>query len=157
VVILKDHKIDSQRFYYAGLILLSNLVSFILLMKSLGAFKPSNKMDSDVHIAEFFVFDSAETKSNFELKKVNVSHMQISDKKGANQDILQKMTACVEHYQFIILKDEKLPRVYKSITPTLPAVRSKMNKVSLPPHTDTETPIRPDRLQLEKSKIVYVF
>jgi hypothetical protein len=84
-------------------------------------------MDSDVHIAEFFVFDSHETAYHAQLKKVNLSHMQRSIEPAADNKILDSMIECVQHFQMLVINHGKLPRIYKAIIATPPVKESKKN------------------------------
>ena len=90
-----------------------------------GSFQPNNKMDSDVHIAEFFVFDSHETAYHAQLKKVNLSHMQHSGEASSNDKELSTMIDCVKHFQMLVINHGKLPRIYKAIVSTPPPKESK--------------------------------
>jgi hypothetical protein len=105
-------------------------------------------MDSDVHIAEFFIFDSQETASNSKLKKVNLSHMQRSMDVGANKKTIKLMIECVRHFQLLVLNHGKLPRIYKAITPTLPTKEIAKEKIVAPEKTP-RTPLLPVNLILE--------
>jgi hypothetical protein len=111
-------------------------------------------MDSDVHIAEFFVYDSAEMVENAELKKINLSHMQRSGGDRASESILNAIAKCVERYQHLAIAHGKLPRISRSITPTLLMLPPKVKKVPTPPVAPT--PLKPVKLALEKAKQSYV-
>jgi hypothetical protein len=110
-------------------------------------------MDSDVHIAEFFVYDSAEMMEGSELKKINLSHMQrLIDQITADDYTRNAIIKCVERYQYLAIVNGKLPRVSKSIAPTQVMLPPKVKKVSVTTVPPVETPLKPMKLSLDKTK-----
>jgi hypothetical protein len=106
----------------------------------IGALKPNNKMDSDVYLAEFLVYDALELTPNAELKKVNLSHMQRNKDAIASDDILATIVKCVSQCQSYIVINGKFPRFRNSITPTPPPQKnSKIKKSTTLPLQDSLT------------------
>jgi hypothetical protein len=117
-------------------------VNFVLLILIyiLGAFKPNNKMDSDVHMAEFFIFDSHETSYHAMLKKVNLSHMQRSTEPTADKKTLDALIDCVHHFQMLVINHGKLPRIYKAIASSPPPVKEPKKNFIGSMNKDYDTP-----------------
>ncbi len=142
-MILKDHKIDVQRFYYAGnyietyIFLLWFLILFFCFI---GALRPNNKMDSDVFLAEFLVYDALETLPNAELKKVNLSHMQRNKNATVSDDTLASIVTCVSQCQSYIVTNGKFPRFRNTITPTVPPKKKPRTKKSAPSEEEIPVP-----------------